>query len=74
MRPKPSKPSEVEKLILKLGFALVRAGKGSHRYYRHPDGKRTEVSFHKGRDIPPGTLRSIISDIGILVDEFNRMV
>lgn len=74
MRPKPATPLEVEHLLMNLGFYFVRAGKGSHRYYRHPDGRRTEVSFHKGRDVPPGTLRSIIGDIGISVEEFNKTV
>ena len=42
------------------GFSLVRQ-KGSHRHYRHPDGRRVTLSFHHSSDtFRTGTLRSII--------------
>jgi predicted RNA binding protein YcfA (HicA-like mRNA interferase family) len=42
------------------GFALQRQ-KGSHRHYRHADGRRVTLSFHHSSDtFRPGTLRSII--------------
>ena len=42
------------------GFALARQ-KGSHRYYRHSDGRRVTVSFHHTSDtFRTGTLRSMI--------------
>ena len=42
------------------GFALARQ-KGSHRRYRHPDGRRVTVSFHHASDtFRIGTLRSMI--------------
>jgi len=42
------------------GFTLQRQ-KGSHRHYRHPDGRRVTVSFHHSGDtFPRGTLRSMI--------------
>lgn len=42
------------------GFSLARQ-KGSHRHYRHPDGRRVTVSFHHTSDtFRPGTLRSMI--------------
>jgi predicted RNA binding protein YcfA (HicA-like mRNA interferase family) len=42
------------------GFELQRQ-KGSHRHYRHPDGRRVTLSFHHSGDtFRPGTLRSII--------------
>jgi predicted RNA binding protein YcfA (HicA-like mRNA interferase family) len=42
------------------GFALQRQ-KGSHRHYRHADGRRVTLSFHHSGDtFPPGTLRSIV--------------
>ena len=41
-------------------FTLARQ-KGSHRLYRHPDGRRVTVSFHHASDtFPTGTLRSMI--------------
>lgn len=73
MKPKSTRPSEMERLLLRLGFVYVRAGKGSHRFYRNPDGRTTLISFHPG-PIPTGTLRKIIADIGLTVDKFNGMI
>jgi predicted RNA binding protein YcfA (HicA-like mRNA interferase family) len=63
------KPSEVESILLKIGFARVRQ-RGSHRQYRHPDGRCTTVPFHSGRDISPILLRQIAKDVGMSAEEF----
>ena len=60
---------EVEALLVQLGFTEVRR-RGSHRQYRHPDGRGTTVPFHAGRDIAPTLLRQIAKDIGLPVEEF----
>ncbi len=62
------KPQEVASLLGKLGFAEVRQ-KGSHRQYRHVDGRGTTVPFHGGRDISPTLLRKIAKDIGLTAEE-----
>ncbi|MEX1257367.1 MAG: type II toxin-antitoxin system HicA family toxin [Gemmatimonadota bacterium] len=42
------------------GFTLVRQ-KGSHRHFKHSDGRRVTVSFHHSADtFRRGTLRSMI--------------
>jgi predicted RNA binding protein YcfA (HicA-like mRNA interferase family) len=43
--------------------------KGSHKQYRHSDGRSTTVPFHKGRDISPILLRQIAKDIRLSVEE-----
>jgi len=63
------KPSEVESILLKMGFEMVRQ-RGSHRQYRHPDGRCTTVPFHSGRDISPILLRQIAKDVGMSAEEF----
>ncbi len=63
------KPREVARLLEKLGFVEVRQ-RGSHRQYRHADGRGTTVPFHSGRDISPILLRQIAKDIGMTVQEF----
>ena len=63
------KPFEVEAILLKMGFAMVRQ-RGSHRQYRHPDGRCTTVPFHSGRDISPILLRQIAKDVGTSAEEF----
>ena len=69
--PKPPilKPREVAAILEKLGFILIRQ-RGSHRQYRHPDGRGTTLPFHQGRDISPGLLRQIAKDIHLTTDEF----
>lgn len=63
------KPSELAAILERLGFSEVRR-KGSHRQFRHPDGRGTTVPFHQGRDISSILLREITKDIGMTVREF----
>ncbi len=63
------KPQEVVRILESLGFVEVRQ-KGSHKQFRHEDGRATTVPFHKGRDIAPRLLRQIASDINLTVEEF----
>ncbi|MGC8785638.1 MAG: type II toxin-antitoxin system HicA family toxin [Armatimonadota bacterium] len=65
------KPSEVKAILLKLGFVMVRQ-RGSHRQYRHADGRCTTVPFHSGRDISPILLRQIAKDLSMAVEELVR--
>jgi len=58
------KPREVVALLERLGFVEVRQ-RGSHKQFRHPDGRVTTVPFHMGRDISPILLRQIAHDIGL---------
>ena len=62
------KAREVAALLVQLGFQEVRQ-RGSHRQYRHPDGRGTTVPFHSGQDISPTLLRKIARDIGLTVEE-----
>ena len=41
------KPSEIVKTLKTLGFLEVRQ-RGSHKQFRHADGRCTTVPFHKG--------------------------
>jgi len=63
------KPREVVSLLEKLGFVEVRQ-RGSHKQYRHIDGRGTTVPFHGARDIAPSLLRKIARDIGLTVEQF----
>jgi len=63
------KPKEVATLLLRLGFQEIRQ-RGSHKQFRHPDGRCTTVPFHPGRDISPILLRQIAKDIGLTVQQF----
>jgi predicted RNA binding protein YcfA (HicA-like mRNA interferase family) len=63
------KPRETERILTTLGFQLVRQ-RGSHKQYRHADGRCTTVPFHSGRDISPTLLRKIAKDIGMSIEDF----
>lgn len=63
------KPREVVLLLEILGFVEIRQ-RGSHKQFRHPDGRCTTVPFHAGRDISPILLRQIAKDIGLSMDDF----
>jgi predicted RNA binding protein YcfA (HicA-like mRNA interferase family) len=62
------KPRQVVVILESLGFVEVRH-RGSHKQFRHADGRSTTVPFHGGRDISPILLRQIAKDIGMAAAE-----
>ena len=62
----------LEKLLIKIGFTKVRQ-RGSHTFYRHPDGRTTTIPFHVGKDLPRPLLREILREINLSVDEYNNL-
>ena len=64
------RPREVVRALNRAGFTVHRI-KGSHHHLRHPDHPRLRVSgpVHD-RDLPTGTLRAIIRQAGLTVEEF----
>jgi len=62
------KPQEVVRILENIEFVEIRQ-RGSHKQFRHEDGRGTTVPFHKGRDISPTLLRKIASDINLTVEE-----
>ena len=65
------KPRELIRALERMGFRRLRKSKGGHRQFGHPDGRRTTVPVHKGRDIGPGLLRKILRDIGLTPEELH---
>ena len=63
------KPGEAVRILERIGFVQVRQS-GSHRQFRHPDGRQTTVPDHGSRDLSPVLLRQVIKDIGLTPDEF----
>ncbi len=65
---------EVIRIAERLGFEFDRQ-KGSHAVYlRVSDKRRIVVPVHKGRDLKPGTLRGLIDDMGLSVEELVAML
>jgi len=57
------KPKELIKLLEKEGFIFVRQS-GSHAIFRKSGFKLIVVPIHS-RDVPIGTLNSILKDAGL---------
>ena len=49
---------------------MVVRQKGSHVFYRHPDGRYTTLPHHKGQDISHPLIRKILNEIQMTHDAF----
>lgn len=63
------KADQLLKTLLKLGFEKHHQA-GSHIQLKHADGRRTTIPYHPKQEIRKGTLKSIIDDINLTVEEF----
>lgn len=64
-------PQELIRILQKMGFQESRQ-KGSHKYFKHSDGRATVVPFHSGRDIGRGLLKTILNEIQVNREEFMK--
>jgi predicted RNA binding protein YcfA (HicA-like mRNA interferase family) len=74
--PKPPsiRAREVVRIAQSIGFVFDRQ-RGSHAvYYRASDGCRVVIPMHGSKDLKPGTLRAIINDMGVTIDDFIAML
>lgn len=62
-----------EKILLKLGFTFIRQ-KGSHAFYRHPDGRYTTLPHHPGRDLGRSPTRRILKEINLSPEDFTDIL
>ncbi len=66
-------PKSIIRILLKKGFELDRS-KGSHKIYIHKtSGQRVVVPMHK-KDLPKGTLFSILNQADISKDELEDLM
>lgn len=54
-----------------MGFERIRQ-KGSHVFYRHPDGRTTTVPHHRGRVLARPLIREILREIEVTVDDYTK--
>jgi len=59
-------------ILRSLGFELVRQ-RGSHAYYKHPDGRAVAVPMHGGEDLGKGLIREILKSVDLSVEEYERL-
>ncbi|MEP7128542.1 MAG: type II toxin-antitoxin system HicA family toxin [Chitinophagales bacterium] len=64
---------KLEKILLHLGFIIVRQ-KGSHVFYRHPDGRYTTLPHHAGEDLGRSLTRQILREIQISPELFIQLL
>lgn len=60
------------KILEHLEFAETRQ-KGSHKFFKHIDGRVTSVPFHAG-DLGKGLLRKILNQIKISPEELRKLI
>ena len=65
------KSRELIRVLKKLGFEEFHQV-GSHKQFKHSDGRRITVPVHPSQDIRRGTMKGIIDDVGISVEEFKK--
>lgn len=63
----------MEKLLFSLGFNR-RKGKGSHVFYKHPDGRTTTIPHHPGRLLARQLIRKILRDIELSIEEYTQLI
>ena len=61
--------AQVISVLEAIGFFLTRQS-GSHKIYKNSADRRVTVPFHSGKTLHLKTLKSIINDSGLTVDEF----
>jgi len=63
----------MEKLLFFLGFKKVRQ-RGSHAFYRHPDGRTTTIPHHRIRVLARPLIREILREVQLSVQEYNDLL
>ena len=66
---RPVRAREVIRFLESLGFRQARQ-RGSHKFFRHRDGRTATVPDHKGEDLGRGILAKILRDAGTKPAEF----
>jgi predicted RNA binding protein YcfA (HicA-like mRNA interferase family) len=61
----------MEAILLGWGFQRIRQ-KGSHVFYRHPDGRTTTVPDHGRRDLGRPLIRDILREAEMTPDQFHK--
>lgn len=67
------KARELLKSLIKLGF-YKHHQVGSHIQLKHEDGRRTTIPYHPNQEIRRGTLKAIINDLDMTVEEFIKIL
>lgn len=61
--------ADMDAYLKSLGFQQIRQ-KGSHKFFRHTDGRTAVVPDHKGEDLGRGISAKIFKDIEVTKKDF----
>jgi predicted RNA binding protein YcfA (HicA-like mRNA interferase family) len=66
---------KIVKALQRGGFVVVRVS-GSHHVLRKPNfpASKVIVPVHGARDVPPGTVASILKQAALTVEEFAKLL
>jgi predicted RNA binding protein YcfA (HicA-like mRNA interferase family) len=64
---------EVVKALEKIGYAFDHQ-RGSHMVVRHTQPPHRRITIPDHREVAKGTLRSIVRESGLTVDEFKALL
>lgn len=67
------KARELLRILKKHGF-YKHHQVGSHIQLKHADGRRTTVPYHPSQEIRRGTLKAIIDDLEMTIEEFTAAI
>ena len=70
--PRNVKGKQLIKALGKIGFSKV-GSRGSHIRLAHTDGRWTQVAVHP-KPIPQGTLRAILTQAELTIDELLELL
>jgi predicted RNA binding protein YcfA (HicA-like mRNA interferase family) len=65
----PVRARQLIRYLEYLGFIQVRQ-QGSHKFFRHPDGRTATVPDHAGEDLGRGIMAKILRDVDSSPEEF----
>lgn len=63
--------AQLRRKLRALGCVLKRQGKGSHEIWHNPAVKRSAVIPNHAGDLPAGTLRAILKQLGIRPEDLD---
>jgi predicted RNA binding protein YcfA (HicA-like mRNA interferase family) len=68
------RPRQLIRALERAGF-FVHHTRGSHHYLRHPDRPELLISVpYHNRDLKSGTLRAILRQAGVSIEELRRLL
>jgi predicted RNA binding protein YcfA (HicA-like mRNA interferase family) len=63
---------DFEKLLFDIGFEFKRQ-KGSHKFYKHSDGRYTTLPHHGNQVLARPLIRQILREIELTPEEFGKL-